>query len=137
MELEIAEKNDNPLLHRQEVRIVIRHENKGTPRRKEVIQSLSEQLKAKKDLIVIDHLKNKYGKTETRGYAKIYANVEALNRIETKPSITRQKPSEKKPPKAEKTKKEEKNQKETKPVEEAPPEGSTEEKTPVEVEKSE
>ena len=137
MELEIAEKNDNPLLHRQEVRIVIRHENKGTPRRKEVIQSLSEQLKAKKDLIVIDHLKNKYGKTETRGYAKIYANVEALNRIETKPSIARQKPSEKKQPKAEKTKKEEKDQKETKPVEEAPPEGTTEEKTPVEVEKSE
>jgi len=137
MELEIAEKNDNPLLHRQEVRIVIRHENKGTPRRKEVIQSLSEQLKAKKDLIVIDHLKNKYGKTETRGYAKIYANVEALNRIETKPSIARQKHSEKKPPKAEKTKKEEKDQKETKPVEEAPPEGTTEEKTPVEVEKSE
>ena len=137
MELEIADKNDNPLLHWQEVRIVIRHENKGTPRRKEVIQSLSEQLKAKKDLIVIDHLKNKYGKTETRGYAKIYANVEALNRIETKPSIARQKPSEKKPPKAEKTKKEEKDQKETKPVEEAPPEGTTEEKTPVEVEKSE
>jgi len=88
MELEIAEKNDNPLLHRQEVQIVIRHENKGTPKRKEVIQSLSEQLKAKKDLIVIDHLKNKYGKTETQGYAKIYANIEALNRIETKPSET-------------------------------------------------
>ena len=137
MELEIAEKNDNPLLHRQEVRIVIRHENKGTPRRNEVIQSLSEQLKTKKDLIVIDHLKNKYGKTETRGYAKIYANVEALNRIETKPSIARQKPSEKKTPKAEKTKKEEKDQKETKPVEEAPPEGTTEEKTPVGEEKSE
>ena len=135
--MEITEKNDNPLLHRQEIQIVIRHENKGTPRRKEVIQSLSEQLKAKKDLIVIDHLKNKYGKTETRGYAKIYANVEALNRIETKPSIARQKPSEKKQPKAEKTKKEEKDQKETKPVEEAPPEGTTEEKTPVEVEKSE
>ena len=114
MELEIAEKNDNPLLHRQEVQIVIRHENKGTPKRKEVIQSLSEQLKAKKDLIVIDHLKNKYGKTETQGYAKIYANIEALNRIETKPSIARQKPSEKKPPKAKKTKKEK-----TEPVEEA------------------
>ena len=136
MELEIAEKNDNPLLHRQEVQIVIRHENKGTPKRKEVIQNLSEQLKAKKDLIVIDHLKNKYGKTETQGYAKIYANIEALNRIETKPSIARQKPSEKKPPKAKKTKKEEKNQVETEPVEESP-EGTTEEKTPVEEEKSE
>ena len=95
MEMEIAEKNDNPLLHRQEVQIVIRHENMGTPKRKEVIQNLSEQLKDKKDLIVIEHLKNKYGKTETQGYAKIYANAEALNRIETKPSIARQKPSEK------------------------------------------
>ena len=134
MELEIAEKNDNPLLHRQEVQIVIKHENKGTPKRKEVIRNLSEQLKAKKDLIVIDHLKNKYGKTETQGYAKIYANIEALNRIETKPSIARQKPSEKKPPKAKKTKKEE-----TEPVEEETQEKTepVEEETPVEEEKSE
>ena len=137
MELEIAEKNDNPLLQRQEVQIVIRHENKGTPQRKEVIQNLSDKLKAKKDLIIIDHLKNKYGKMETQGYVKIYANIEALNQIETKPSIARQKPSEKKPPKAKKTKKEEKDQVETEPVEEAAPEETTEEKTPVEEEKSE
>ena len=146
MEMEIAEKNDNPLLHRQEVQIVIRHENKGTPKRKEVIQSLSEQLKAKKDLIVIDHLKNKYGKTETQGYAKIYANAEALNRIETKPSIARQKPSEKKPPKAKKSKKEEKVKEETEPVEETTQKETTEKEaqgettekeTTVEEEKSE
>ncbi len=137
MELEIAEKNDNPLLHRQEIQIVIKHENKGTPMRKEVIQNLSEQLKAKKDLIVIDHLKNKYGKTETQGYAKIYANIEALNRIETKPSIARQKHSEKKSPKAKKTKKEEKVQEEIEPVEEATQEETTEEEAPVEEEKSE
>ena len=137
MEMEIAEKNDNPLLHRQEVQIVIKHENKGTPKRKEVIQNLSEQLKAKKDLIVIDHLKNKYGKTETQGYAKIYANAEALNRIETKPSIARQKPSEKKPPKAKKTKKEEKDKKETEPVQKETQEETTEEETPVKEEKSE
>jgi ribosomal protein S24E len=105
--------------------------------RKEVIQNLSEQLKAKKDLIVIDHLKNKYGKTETQGYAKIYANIEALNRIETKPSIARQKHSEKKSPKAKKTKKEEKVQEEIEPVEEATQEETTEEEAPVEEEKSE
>jgi ribosomal protein S24E len=139
MELEIAEKNDNPLLHRQEVQIVIRHENKGTPRRSEVIQSLSEQLKAKKDLIIIDHLKNKYGKTESRGYAKIYANIEALNQIETKPSIARQKLSEKKPPKAKETKKKEKDtaQEKNKSVKESEKDKTTEEKTPVEEGKSE
>ena len=104
MELEIAEKNDNPLLSRQEVQIVIRHENESTPRRSEVIQNLSEKMKAKKDLIIIDHLKNKYGKMESQGYAKIYENVEALTRIETKPSIARQKNAKQAKPEAPKKK---------------------------------
>ena len=105
MELEIAEKNDNPLLHRQEVQIVIRHENESTPRRSEVIQNLSDKMNAKKDLIIIDHLKNKYGKMESQGYAKIYKNIEALNRIETKPSIDRQKTAKKAKPEAPKKEK--------------------------------
>ena len=105
MELEIAEKNDNPLLHRQEVQIVIRHENESTPRRSEVIQNLSDKMNAKKDLIIIDYLKNKYGKMESQGYAKIYKNIEALNRIETKPSIDRQKTAKKAKPEAPKKEK--------------------------------
>ena len=89
MELEITENNDNPLLNRQEVQIVIKHESDATPKRNQVIKNLSEKLKAKKELIIIDHLKNKYGKTETEGYAKIYTNKDSLNLIETKPSIAR------------------------------------------------
>jgi len=89
MELEITENNDNPLLNRQEVQIVIKHESDATPKRNQVIKSLSEKLKAKKELIIIDHLKNQYGKTETQGYAKIYTNKDSLNLIETKPSIAR------------------------------------------------
>ncbi len=34
-------------------------------------------------------MKNKYGKSETHGYAKVYSNIDALKRIETKPSIAR------------------------------------------------
>ena len=89
MELEITENNDNPLLNRQEVQIIIKHESDATPNRNQVIKNLSEKLKAKKELIIIDHLKNKYGKTETQGYAKIYTNKDSLNLIETKPSIAR------------------------------------------------
>ena len=55
MELEITENNDNPLLNRQEVQIVIKHESDATPKRNQVIKNLSEQLKAKKELIIIDH----------------------------------------------------------------------------------
>ena len=91
MELEITENNSNPLLDRQEVQIVIRHDSDATPKRNQVIKSLSDQLKAKKELVIIDYLKNKYGKTETQGYAKVYANKDAMNLIETKPSLDRHK----------------------------------------------
>ena len=91
MELEITEQNDNPLLNRQEVKVIIKHNESSTPRRNQVIKSLSEQLKAKRDLVIIDHLKNAYGKTETHGYAKIYSDRESLKKIETKPSIDRHK----------------------------------------------
>ena len=91
MELEITKQNDNPLLNRQEINVIIKHSENSTPRRNQVIKSLSEQLKAKRELIIIDHLKNAYGKTETRGYAKIYSDRESLTRIETKPSIDRHK----------------------------------------------
>ena len=91
MELEITERNDNPLLNRQEIKVVIKHSESSTPRRNQVIKNISEQLKTNRDLVIIDHLKNAYGKTETHGYAKIYSDKESLSKIETKPSMERHK----------------------------------------------
>ena len=91
MELEIIEQNDNPLLNRQEIKVVIKHNESSTPRRNQVIKNISEQLKANRELVIIDHLKNSYGKTETHGYAKIYSDKESLSKIETKPSLERHK----------------------------------------------
>lgn len=91
MELEIIEQNDNPLLNRQEIKVVIKHNESSTPRRNQVIKNISEQLKANRELVIIDHLKNAYGKTETHGYAKIYSDKESLSKIETKPSMDRHK----------------------------------------------
>ena len=91
MELEITEQNDNPLLNRQEIKVVIKHNESSTPRRNQVIKNISEQLKANRELVIIDHLKNAYGKTETHGYAKIYSDKETLSKIETKPSMDRHK----------------------------------------------
>ena len=91
MELEIIEQNDNPLLNRQEIKVVIKHNEKSTPRRNQVIKNLSEQLKTNRELVIIDHLKNTYGKTETHGYAKVYSDKDSLTKIETKPSLDRHK----------------------------------------------
>ena len=91
MELEITEQNDNPLLNRQEIKVVIKHSESSTPRRNQVIKNIAEELKANRELVIIDHLKNAYGKTETHGYAKIYSDKESLSKIETKPSMERHK----------------------------------------------
>lgn len=128
MELEITEKNSNPLLDRQEVQIVIKHDSDATPKRNQVIKNLSEQLETKKDLIIIDYLKNKYGKTETQGYAKIYANKDTMKLVETKPSLDRHKNIDDKPKKEKKA--------EAAPEEE-PSEENKEEKSNDEVESNE
>ena len=91
MELELTAQNDNPLLNRQEIKVVIKHSESSTPRRNQVIKNISEQLKTNRELVIIDHLKNAYGKTETHGYVKIYSDREALSKIETKPSMERHK----------------------------------------------
>ena len=129
MELEITENNDNPLLNRQEVQIVIKHESDATPKRNQVIKNLSEQLKAKKELIIIDHLKNKYGKAETEGYAKVYANKETMNLVETKPSLDRHKNIDSKP---KKEKKAEAAPEETNNAEESSEEETEKKETPKE-----
>ena len=128
MELEITEQNSNPLLDRQEVQIVIKHDSDATPKRNQVIKNLSEQLKTKKDLIIIDYLKNKYGKTETQGYAKVYANKDTMKLVETKPSLDRHKNINEAPKKEKKV--------EAAPEEE-PSEESKEEETKEEVESNE
>ena len=112
MELEITENNSNPLLSRQEIQIVIKHESDATPKRNQVIKNLSEQLKAKRELIIIDHLKNKYGRTETSGYAKVYTNKESMNLVETKPSLDRHKNIDTKPKKEKKAEAEPEEEKE-------------------------
>jgi small subunit ribosomal protein S24e len=129
MELEITENNSNPLLSRQEVQIVIKHESDATPMRNQVIKNLSEQLKAKKELIIIDHLKNKYGKAETQGYAKVYANKETMNLVETKPSLDRHKNIDSKP---KKEKKAEAEPEETNNAEESSEEETEKKETPKE-----
>jgi len=126
MELEITENNSNPLLSRQEVQIVIKHESDATPKRNQVIKNLSEQLKAKKELIIIDHLKNKYGKAETQGYAKVYANKETMNLVETKPSLDRHKNIDTKPKKEKKVETE--TEEETEEVKEVSKEETPEKK---------
>ncbi len=97
MEVKVLEEKKNPLLQRREVQFSISH-NLGTPSRQEIKEKLAAYLNSKPELVIIERMKSEFGKRETKGYAKIYENVDRLKDVETEHIIQR---NEKKPEKKE------------------------------------
>ena len=91
MELEIQDKKENPLLDRTEVKFTVSHPNQPTPKRENVREQLSKELKVPKDRIVIDHMSTHFGVTTLTGYAKIYAKKEVALEVERKHHLKRNK----------------------------------------------
>jgi len=77
MEIDIQSKNNNPLLKRTEIYFCLKHNGEGTPKRELVRSELADKLKVKKENIMINNMKSNFGKTETSGYARVYASIEA------------------------------------------------------------
>mgnify|MGYP001238446148 CR=1 FL=1 len=89
MELQIIQNTDNSLLGRQELQLRIAHDSAATPKRMEVRKEVAKQMKAKAELVIIDHLRNRYGRSETIGYAKVYVDMPTLKATETRPILAR------------------------------------------------
>ena len=77
MEISIKEKKENPLLRRTEVRFEIAFDG-ATPSRVEAKARVCAVLKADPDLTVIDEIRQGFGSKAVEGYAKVYADAEAL-----------------------------------------------------------
>jgi small subunit ribosomal protein S24e len=126
MEIEIQSKTDNILLGRTEVYFVILHEGEGTPKRELVRSELAEKLNAKKETIMVDHMKSSFGSRKTIGYAKVYKSVEDAKAGEADPILKRngigtKKKPKKGAPKEEEAKKEAPKEKPQKPEPKAAP----------------
>jgi small subunit ribosomal protein S24e len=91
MELEIQDKKENPLLDRTEVKFTISHPNQPTPKRENVREQLSKELKVPKDRIIVDHMNSRFGLATSTGYAKIYAKKEVAMEVERKHHLLRNK----------------------------------------------
>lgn len=87
------EEKNNPLLQRREVHFLV-VQNLGTPSRQEIKDKLAAYLNSKPELVIIERMKQEFGKRETRGYAKIYESMDRLKNVETEHIIQR---NEKKP----------------------------------------
>ncbi len=119
------QKNENKLLKRTDLFLIIGHEGKPTPTQDEVIKAIAEKYKAPENKIEIIYIFSEKGKAQSKVKAKIW-----------KEKIIERKEKEKKQEKPVEAPKDE-APKEEKPVEEPKKEEKVEEKPKEEPKKSE
>jgi len=81
MEIDIISEDDNPMLHRSDVRFEIAHDE-ATPSRLSVRDSLAWKLNKGSDEVVVHDLDTKFGMRKTIGYAKVYESPSFARDIE-------------------------------------------------------
>ena len=100
MDLEIKKQKEDALFERKELEIILKGTG-ATASRKEVKEELSKKLGVNADLVVIDEIKQSFGKSEATCKAKVYSNEKALA-IERKYRLERGTKKKEEKPKEEK-----------------------------------
>jgi len=91
MQLEVLQRKENPLLKRVEVTFKATHKAEPTPTRDALRAFLAKELKATKDIVVIDFQASTFGRYETVGAAKVYKTKEEALAVERKHILVRNK----------------------------------------------
>ena len=81
MNITILEEDENPMLHRTDVRFQLTHEE-STPSRLSVRDSLAAMLNKDSKEVVVHDLDTKFGMRKTIGYAKVYESPEHARNVE-------------------------------------------------------
>ena len=71
MDIDIISEEENPMLHRTDIRFETTHED-ATPSRLSVRDSLAAKLDKASEEVVVHELNTKFGMRKTVGYAKVY-----------------------------------------------------------------
>ncbi|MFB6121861.1 MAG: 30S ribosomal protein S24e [Haloferacaceae archaeon] len=90
MEIDIIAEEENPMLHRTDVRFSIVHEE-ATPSRLSVRDSLAAKLNKDSEEVVVHELDTKFGMRKTIGYAKVYESPDHAKDVEQEHMLERNK----------------------------------------------
>ena len=90
MEIDVISEEENPMLHRTDVRFEVTHEE-ASPSRLSVRDSLAAKLNKDADEVVVHKLDTKYGMRTTVGYAKVYDDADAAADVEQEYMLDRNK----------------------------------------------
>ncbi|PIU61314.1 hypothetical protein COX58_02800 [archaeon CG_4_10_14_0_2_um_filter_Archaea_38_6] len=108
MKSKIVDKNDNPLMKREEVRIEIEHFGEKTPDRKIILAESAKLLNKDEKLISVNKIRTFYGESKCMIRVHVYKNSKDLENNEPKYLIKRNTFEEKKEEAKPEEKKEEK-----------------------------
>ncbi|MEF8780223.1 MAG: 30S ribosomal protein S24e [Haloferacaceae archaeon] len=90
MEIDVISREENPMLHRSDVRFEIVHED-ATPSRLSVRDSLAATLDKDSAEVIVHQLDTKFGMRKTVGYAKVYDSPEIAKEVEQEYMLDRNK----------------------------------------------
>ena len=90
MNIDIIEEDENPMLHRTDIRFEVTHEE-ATPSRLSVRDSLSAKLNKDAEEVVVHELDTKFGMRTSIGYAKVYESSEHAQDVEQEYMLERNK----------------------------------------------
>jgi small subunit ribosomal protein S24e len=90
MDIDIIAEDENPMLHRTDVRFEMTHDE-ATPSRLSVRDSLAAKLNKDAEEVVVHELDTKFGMRKTVGYAKVYENSEYARDVEQDHMLDRNK----------------------------------------------
>jgi small subunit ribosomal protein S24e len=90
MDIEIVSEEENPMLHRRDVRFEVVHDE-ASPSRLSVRDSLAAKLNKDAEEVVIHSIDTKYGMRKSLGYAKVYDSPEDAADVEQEYMLERNK----------------------------------------------
>jgi small subunit ribosomal protein S24e len=90
MDIEIVDKDENPMLHRTDVTFRVIH-NEATPSRLSVRDSLAAMLNKDASEVVIREIDTKYGMRKSVGHAKVYDTADDARAVEQDHMLDRNK----------------------------------------------
>lgn len=82
MEVEILTKNENKLLHRNEITAKISHINEPTPKRLETRDKLAASVNSDADRTVIVKIDGEYGKSVSKVEFRVYDTPDQMKAVE-------------------------------------------------------
>ena len=106
MNIEVVKTKENPLLERQEVEVLIKHNSQSTPKRADLLAELATKLKTDQELLIVETIKTDKGRAHTVGRILVYQKKESVPKDKLEKMLNRisGKKREPAPPKAKKSK---------------------------------